>query len=122
MAKIVATFDTSDKSLIVDMDGKKFKNVSDVSFFQSFSDDGKFFAQVSTRESSEEDGVTVHTTTMASDGTITKSVVHGPGKDDRSGNKDKKDKKDKKSKAEINLQPSDELTTELSKLLFRRAR
>lgn len=94
MAKIVATFDTKDKTLIVDMDGKKFKNVSEVSFFKSFSDEGKFYADVSTVEHSEDNETVVMTRTMAEDGTIeTKSDLHGkPVTDDKKKKEKKKDK------------------------------
>tara|TARA_R110000824_G_scaffold14354_4_gene61124 strand:+ start:12840 stop:13130 length:291 start_codon:yes stop_codon:yes gene_type:complete len=68
--KIVAEFDTKDKSLVLTIDGKKVKNVSDVNIF-TFSPDeaNEYNIDVVTidRRGAEEEGVVTRTHLQASD-------------------------------------------------------
>lgn len=117
MAKIIATFDTVDKSLTVDMDGKKFKSVSDVSFFKSFDGDN-FFAEVRTVSEGSDDGVITVTRTMASDGTIETTETEGNFENFKKDKDKDKDKKKDKKKDKDKEKGSD--AEALGKLLFHR--
>lgn len=65
MAKIVVEFDTVEKSLVVTMDGKKVKNVSEVEFMAF--DEGMGFVELKTFEFMEEEKVVKITKIMAED-------------------------------------------------------
>ncbi|MCK5607260.1 hypothetical protein KAR91_35585, partial [Candidatus Pacearchaeota archaeon] len=67
MAKIVVEFDTVEKSLVVTMDGKKVKNVSEVEFMAF--DEGMGFVELKTFEFMEEEKVVKITKIMAEDET-----------------------------------------------------
>jgi hypothetical protein len=67
MAIITATFDTKEKTLSVEMDGKKMDNVVSADFYAGWQDDGTFRGSVSQMTKSEDDDLTQVTYISASE-------------------------------------------------------
>ena len=76
MAEIIATFNTTDKTLSVSMDGKKMKNISEVNFFV-FGDNAG--AEIRTVESKEDDDIVTITKILANENgeEVTETINNG---------------------------------------------
>lgn len=55
MAKIIAEFDTKEKTLSVSMDGKSVKDISSVYFMAGFDDPSQGYVEMTTVEINEEE-------------------------------------------------------------------
>lgn len=55
MAKIIAEFDTKEKTLEVTMDGKKVKDVASVAFMAGYDDPNKGYVELTTMEFNEDE-------------------------------------------------------------------
>ena len=67
MSKVNIEFDTIDKTMKITMDGKVMKNVSDVSSYKSYMEDGKYYLRIMQEEHDDDAAITTVTTTMACD-------------------------------------------------------
>lgn len=67
MAKIVAEFDTVDKTLSVTVDGQEVENVEEAYMRKGYSDESKFVCSLMTCTDDKEGGMTTMTRLMASE-------------------------------------------------------
>lgn len=72
MAKIVAEFDSKDKTLVVTQDGKKLKNVTSFSVYKGYEDE--HYLNVNMSEEYEEDDMKMSHTMYCSENGLTSAI------------------------------------------------
>lgn len=81
MSKIVATFDTEEKSLVVTLDGEELQDVTYVSAGKSWSDEDDFCMSVSSQTVDEDKGVRRLMTVVACDSSEGRKALESGAKE-----------------------------------------